>query len=570
MTGGAFLLESAHDSWTPEDLGEDHRAIGRSIDEFWTSGIAPGLEALLAHEPGTGRMLLRRAAALGLCAMQIPERFGGLDLDLSSVIVAIEHLANDPSYLGWHLGHSGIGTLPLVYYGTPEQQARYLPRLATVDLLAAYALTEPQSGSDVRGLRTRADLAPDGRTYRLSGQKAWITNGGDADLFTVFAKVGGEQLTAFLVERGFGVVSGAEERKMGLSGTSTTALYFDGTPVPASNVLGEIGQGHRIAFNILNVGRLEMGPLALRGSANVLQASIAYARTRRAFGSPIAAFGAIQHKVAECALRMFVLESTFWRVVGCIEAYARARSGPDAERAAFEEFGAECSIVKVFASETLDFVADEGVQIHGGAGVHRDSYVERAYRDARVNRIFEGTNEINRLLIPMLLLKRARAGRLPILRGPDVASDPLPRTEAARASDEMPAAITDHQIAESRTLTRALLSAADRAYGDDLPAQQEIVMQLADLMIDIFAMESALLRARRLAVRRDGPIAAAMAAVFMDDARTRIARAAGTIIAALGSMADSASLLPRVRALASGPAVDTIRLRRQIAAHLLA
>ncbi len=319
MGGGAFLVEeSAPESiFTAEDLSEEHLAIGRTAEEFFRKEIAPNLEALLHQEPGLGRRLLRKSAELGLTAVSIPEKFGGLELDLASALVAAEGVGRDASYSAWHGSHCGIGTLPLLYFGTEEQKQKYLPRLASAEIIAAYALTEPQAGSDAQAARTRADLTSDGAGYILNGQKMWITNGGEADLFTVFAKVGGDKLTAFLVEREFGgVTSGAEEKKMGLKGSSTTAVYFENVQVPVSNVLGEIGRGHIIAFNILNIGRLKLGTLATVGAKRILELSIRYAKERQAFGSPIAKFGAIQHKLAEMAIRIFAAESMAWRTVG--------------------------------------------------------------------------------------------------------------------------------------------------------------------------------------------------------------------------------------------------------------
>ncbi len=420
--GGSFLFAppAADAVFTPEQLSDDHRAIAATADEFWRRDVSPVLDALLRHEPGVAREALRKSAGLGLTAMQVSEADGGLELDLPSVMIAIEHLAVDPSYLGWHLGHTGIGMMPLVLFGTVDQKAKYLPRLMSVDLLGAYALTEPHAGTDALAARTRADLSADGRHYLLNGQKMWITNGGEADLFTVFAKVNGEAFTAFLVERAFGVTSGAEEHKMGLAGTSTTALYFDNVPVPVENVLGEVGRGHVIALNVLNIGRLELGPNMLAGARHVLHASLEYAAQRVAFSQAISTFGAIQEKLADCVIRMFDSESVTWRVVGLIEADTRRRlplaaNRQAAELAAFEEFAAECSLVKILSSEMLDAVADHGVQIHGGFGYHRDYLVERAYRDARINRIFEGTNEINRLIVPGLFARRATRRATPAL-----------------------------------------------------------------------------------------------------------------------------------------------------------
>src|ERR1700732_4430246 len=376
VKGGAFLIEdrSPNEIFTAEDLSEEPLAIARTVDQFWTNEVEPHLEAIRQQTPGVALSVLRKAAELGPAANPSPERFGGMEMDLPSVMIAGEHLARDASYGSWHSSHTGIGTLPVFFFGNEEQKQRYLPKLAKVKMLAAYALTEPLAGSDALAVRTRADLSADGKYYVLNGQKMWITNGGAADLFTVFAKVGGEKFTAFLVERNFpGVSSGAEEHKMGITGSSTTAVYFDNVPVPVENVLGEIGRGHVIAFNILNMGRLKLGPAMVGAAKNVLATCLKYARQRKAFGSTISEFGAIQHKLAEMAIRMFVTESMAWRVVGLIEGQMHGASPGSGESStpelkAIEEFAAECSMVKVYAAEMLDYVVDEGVQIHGGYG----------------------------------------------------------------------------------------------------------------------------------------------------------------------------------------------------------
>jgi alkylation response protein AidB-like acyl-CoA dehydrogenase len=569
--GGSFLNARSNRPGvlTCEDLGEEQRSIARMVDEFWHQEIEPALGALHAHVPGTARQLLRKAAALGLTSIHVPERCGGLALDLPSIMVVIEHLARDASYLGWHLGHAGIGMLPIVLYGSADQQQRYLARMMSADLLGAYALTEPHSGTDALASRTRADLTPDGGHYVLNGQKMWITNGGEADVFIVFAKVNGDSFTAFIVERSFGVRSGAREHKMGLEGTSTTALYFDDVRVPVANVLGEVGRGHVIAFNILNIARLELGPNMIGAAKAVIAASLAYAATRQAFGSPIVAFGAIQHKIADCVVRLFATESATWRVVGLVADGAATRpanGAPDADAiahlAAFEEFAAECSIVKVVSSEMLEAVADHGVQIHGGYGYHRDYYVERAYRDARINRIFEGTNEINRLIIPGTLARRAvRAGRSLLGEAAD-AFNQLPALAAATpARDD--AAI----VAGVRTLALVVLAAVHRRTGDALREPQEIVMALADIIIESFVMESVHLRARKLHGMPSGELASAVSHVYQRDALPRVALAATTALSALLDKDDARTALAAVRALTTAEPCDTIALRRVIAAH---
>ena len=431
--------------FTPEDLSSEHLAIARTAQDFWTRDVAPHLEEIQRKEPGVLLRVLRASAELGLTGISIPERFGGMDLDLAGVILVEECFAKDASYLVTHGAQAGIGALPLIHFGSERQKARYLPKLASAEMIAAYALTEPQAGSDALNVRTRADLSPDGKHYILTGQKMWITNGGLAGLFTVFAKVGGEKFTAFLVERVWpGVSVGAEEKKMGLHGSSTTAVFFDRVAVPVENVLGEIGRGHIIAFNALNIGRLKIGAYAAGAGKEVLAACLRYAKQRQAFGSAIAEFGAIQHKLAEMAIRIYAVESMYWRGGGMIG---------DDQLAGLREHAVECSMVKVYASEAVGFVVDEGVQVHGGYGYHQDYAVERFYRDARIFRIFEGTNEINRLLI------------------------------AKRRQD-----------------------------GPDQP--QEAAMATADSLIDAFVKDSAALRARKLKTAGQGANAQDMNAVL--------------------------------------------------------
>ena len=575
--GSAFLFEDvlpAH-LFTPEDLTEEHLAVGRMIDEFWTSEVEPNLPAIREKQPGVALAVLRKSAELGLTGMSIPEEFGGMEMDLPSLMVAAEHMGLDASYAGWHSAHTGIGTLPIVYFGTPEQKKKYLPRLARVELLAAYALTEPLSGSDALAARTRADLAPDGKHYTLNGQKMWITNGGAADLFTIFAKVGGEKFTAFLVERAFpGVSCGAEEHKMGIRGTSTTAVYLDNVAVPVENVLGEIGRGHVIAFNVLNIGRLKLGPASVGAAKNVLAICIKYAKQRRAFGSAIADFGAIQHKLAEMAMRIFVTESMTWRVAGLIENQMRASSAEPkqssiTEMQAVEEYAAECSMVKVFASEMLDYVVDEGVQIHGGYGFHQDYVVERAYRDSRINRIFEGTSEINRLVIRGMPLKRAARGNLPLF---EAARAILNQGENPSFSNKKQNVIDteeDRLVRDAKTIALFTLAVAHEKYGAQVEKQQEVIMNLSDIAMEVFAMESGLLRSRKLTLSGKSGSALDICAVYLRDAAVRIEGFSRTVLSACCEGDPLRKYLATVRQYADHTPVNAIALRRQIASRLL-
>src|SRR5262245_26458443 len=553
--GAAFLLEdiTPAEIFTREDLSEEHLAVGRMVEEFWTNEVEPNLPAIRDKKPGVALEVLRKSAKLGLLGITVPEKFGGMAMDLPSVMVVAEVMGRDASYAGLHSAHTGIGSLPILFFGTEAQKDKYLPRLVRGELLAAYALTEPLAGSDALAARTRADLSPDGKHYILNGQKMWITNGGAADLFTVFAKIGGEQFTAFLVERAFGgVTNGAEEKKMGIKGSSTTAIYFDNVKVPVENVLGEIGRGHIIAFNILNIGRLKLGPFAVGSAKQVLNTSIRYAKERKAFGSTIAEFGAIRHKLAEMAVGIYAAESMVWRTVGLI--------APDESLKGIEEFAVECSIVKVFGSEMLDFVADEGVQIHGGYGYHQDYLVERFYRDSRINRIFEGTNEINRLLISGMLLKRAARGQLPLVAATQKVLGEILGGPAAPddASDEL------RLVRNARKITLLAMGIAYQKYLMELEKQQEILMSLADMVMQVYAMESVLLRSLKTNAGAD------LCAVFLRDAMGRIELSARAVLAACAEGDVLRTNMAVLRRFAKHEPVDSIGLRRKIAARLLA
>ncbi len=571
--GTAFLIEESapQDVFTPEDLSDEHLAVGHMVDEFWANEVEPNLPAIREKKPGVAMGVLRKSVELGLTAMAIPEEYGGMAMDLPSLMVTAERMGRDGSYGGWHSAHTGIGTLPIVYFGNEQQKRKYLPKLAKLEMLAAYALTEPLAGSDALAARTRADLSTDGKHYMLNGQKMWITNGGAADLFTVFAKVGGEKFTAFLVERSFpGVSSGAEEHKMGITGSSTTAVYLDNVPVPVENVLGEIGRGHVIAFNILNIGRLKLGPAMVGAGKNVLAICIKYAKQRKAFGSTISEFGAIQHKLAEMAIRIFVAESMAWRVVGLIENQMRGASAESAggsqELKAIEEFAAECSMVKVYAAEMLDYVVDEGVQIHGGYGYHHDYEVERYYRDSRINRLFEGTSEINRLVITGMPLKRAARGLLPLF---EAARGVLQETDSPAAAGTSADAELS-LVHNAKKIALLTLGVAHQKYGAQLEQQQEIIMNLSDIIMEVFAMESSLLRSRKLAAAGGGANAADACAVYLCDAITKVELSSTTVLSACAQGDELRRSLSRVRGYASHDPVNAIALRRQIAGRLLA
>jgi alkylation response protein AidB-like acyl-CoA dehydrogenase len=573
LAGGEFLLREVQpdEIFAPEDFTEEHRAIARTTEEFWAKEAVPRLEAIQHQEPGVAVSLLRKSAELGLTSVVIPEEFGGMGLDLTSMMIVAEGVAKDGSYAAWHGAHTGIGTLPLLFFGTVEQKRRYLPKLASCEMIAAYCLSEAQAGSDAMAARTTAKLAPDGTHYLLNGQKMWITNGGAADLFTVFAKVD-EKLTAFLVEASFeGIKRGAEERKMGIKGSSTCAIYFDNVKVPVDNVLGEPGRGHIIAFSILNLGRLKLGPFVVGGAKNVLAQSIRYAKERVAFGKPIAEFGLIQHKLAEMASRLYAAESMSYRVDGLLN---QASGGldwdaPDAATRvlkAAEEYAVECSLVKVFASEMLDFVVDEGVQIHGGYGYHQDYLVERAYRDSRINRIFEGTNEINRLLATGMLLKRAQKKQLPLVTAVKKLQTELLEPLNRDASANQPEFA---RVQQAKKVVLFLLGAAYQKFATNIEEQQQVLAGIADAMMAAFALESSVLRWLKATSHNGEDIARGYCLLIANQAFRELERAATEVMAACSEGDELRAGLALLRKLTRGDTVDAIGIRRQVAGKLL-
>ena len=553
--GGAFLVRSPApgDLFTPEDLTDEQRLFGRTTAEFMRQEVLPNEGSLYAHDWAKTRELLKRAADLDLLRLEIPEAYGGLGLDKVSASYVGEFLALNPSFGGSLGTHTSIGTLPIVYFGTPEQKAKYLPRLASGELIGAYALTEPQSGSDALAAKTTARLTPDGTHYLLNGQKAWITNGGFADLFTVFAKVDGEKFTAFIVERGMGVQSGADERKLGLDGSSTTVLMLDNVKVPVGNVLGTIGEGHKVAFNILNLGRVKLGTRNSAGVRLALNQSIAYAQQRRQFGKAICEFGLVKQKLAEMTVRCFVSEAMVYRTLGDVDRAIQSVDPHDASAVlkAIEAFAVECSINKVATSEALAYAVDEAVQVFGGNGYSREFPVERAYRDARITRIYEGTNEINRLIIPTRLLKQAASWSAP----------EVSRTAGSALEAEHRA------LSHVKQLAQTALSEAARTFGAAVRDQQEVLAHAADIVIECYAIESAVGRAEKLRARGSdrAAIAADVARVYTSDATDRVAHAGKQIVNALAEQ--SAALEPlraAVAAVGEHPGTDTVAARRRV------
>jgi alkylation response protein AidB-like acyl-CoA dehydrogenase len=569
--GGSWLLEDtpASDVFTPEQLTDEHRMMARTTDEFVDGELLPALERLENKDWDLARALVRRAGELGLLGISVPEEYGGLDLDKASALVVVERIARVPSFSTTFGGQANLCILPLVLFGTSAQKEHYLPKLVTGEMIGAYALSESGSGSDALAAKTQATRQPDG-SWVLSGEKMWISNGGFADVFIVFAKVDGEHFTAFIVERAFpGVSSGREEHKMGLHGSSTTPILLQEARVPAANVLGEVGKGHKVALNTLNYGRFSLGAMCIGGCRAAIGDAVKYAAQRKQFGQAIAGFGAIKHKLGEMIARTYACESLSYRTAGLIDgALADTGDAGPAVARAFEEFAVEASIAKVAGSEALDFVLDENVQIHGGNGFVKDYTAERHYRDARVNRIFEGTNEINRLLIPGMLIRRALKGELPLVAAARELQDELlsPSPSAGMAGDE---ALDDESraVAAFKKVALMILGTAMQTYGEALTDEQEMLSYAADILIDIYASESAVLRARQAisAGRADTALHEAAVRVFVNDAAQRVEAAARSALAAMAEGDTLRTLLAALRRVLKVTPANTVALRRMLA-----
>ncbi len=572
--GGSFLIADTPPEgvFTPEDFTEEQRLIAQTAREFTEREIAPRLDRLENKDWALTRQLIRQLGELGFLGIAVPAAYGGSELDMISSLVAAEGLAAGSFGVSYG-AHVGIGMEPIVFFGTEEQRRRYLPPMVRGELIGAYALTEPTAGSDAMAIRTRAVLSPDGRHYLLSGTKQFITNAAFADVFIVFAKVDGDKHTGFIVERTTpGLAVGDEEHKMGIRGSSTASLFLDNARVPVDNVLGEVGQGFKIAMNILNMGRFRLAAGCVGAAKQVLRLAVGYARERQQFGRPLVEFGLIQHKLAEMAVRLYAAESMAYRTGGLVEAaLAGVHGDPAAAMRALEEYAVECAINKVFASEMLDYVADETVQVYGGYGFIEDYPAARAYRDSRINRLFEGTNEINRLLITGMLLRRAQRGRLDLIPAALRVAQDL----TAPPAEEIPSGPLAEERRAVAGAKKAVLFAAGAAVQKHLEAleeQQEILAGIADMIIETFAMESALLRALR-AVQRDGAradLARDLARVCVNDGLLRVEATGKTVLAAVSDGDTLRTQLAGLRRLLRYTPADTVALRRQIARRLVA
>ena len=564
--GGGWLTDETdlQTIFTPEQLTDDHRLISRTAIEFVDAEILPVLDRLEQKDWTLARTLVRRCGELGLLGTDVPEELGGVALDKVSSVIVGEAMGRSASFATTFGAQTGLAITPLLCFGSEQQKKEYIPRLVSGEIVGAYALSESASGSDALGARARATRQSDG-SYLLNGEKMWISNGGFADLYIVFAKVDGEQFTAFIVERSFpGVSTGNEEQKMGLHGSSTTPLILQDVRVPGSHVLGEVGKGHKVAFNVLNYGRFKLAAMCTGGSRLAIAEAAAYASERRQFGQPLATFGAIRHKLAEMAIREYAVESMLYRTAGLIDGMLRGAHTGDLMLAALEEFAVESSILKVASSEMLDFVLDENVQIHGGNGFVRDYPAERHYRDARVNRIFEGTNEINRMLIPGMLAKRAVKGVLPIISAARRLQDELLTSGLAETSDS-PLHAERQAVGAMKKTGLMILGTAMQTYGAQLAEQQEILLNTADILIDVFAAESVLLRASAAGAANGNLTSEAAARVFINDAAARVEMGARTTLAAMTEGDTLRTMLAALRRIMKVTPVNTIALRRTVA-----
>jgi alkylation response protein AidB-like acyl-CoA dehydrogenase len=573
--GGSFLLETRTPAevFTPEDLNEEQRQIAATAAQFAREQVLPVADAIEAKQPGVLRSKLVKAAELGFSSVDIPEKFGGMGMDKVSSTVITDHLSVLASFSTAFGAQTGIGTLPLVWYGTEDQKQRYLPKLASGEWIAAYSLSEASSGSDAMNVRCRATLSDDGLHYVLNGEKMWTTNCAIADLFTVFAKIDGEKFSAFLVERTMpGLTVGAEEHKLGIRGSSTCPLVFSDCHIPAANLLGEAGKGHHIAFNVLNMGRFKLAVACIGGARHALAHMVRYAKERTAFGKTISEFGLIQRKISLSAARLFAAESMAYRTAGMIDASLAEMNeeqagSPRETQRRIEEYAVECSILKVYGSEMLSMVTDELVATMGGYGYVEEYPAERYYRDARINRIFEGTNEINRLIITGWLMKRALSGQLPLLAAIKKLMDEVMQPPSFESSNDTgePLAREAQVLTACRKMALFAAGVASQRYMTALQDQQEVMADLADMIAQVFALESALLRAAKLSGKGAAEVAAAMTGLLAEETMSLAEQASRRVLAACGEGDMLRTQLAILRRLARFTPADGVALSRAVA-----
>jgi alkylation response protein AidB-like acyl-CoA dehydrogenase len=578
LKGGEWLLKptDADAVFTPEHLNEEHRLIAQTVTDFVNNEVLPVLDRLEQKDWTLARELVKRCGALGLIGVDVAEAYGGVQLDKVTSMIVSDRMSRSASFGATFGAQANLMVLPLSLFGSEAQKKKYLPRLLSGEIIGAYCLSEPGSGSDALGAKARATRQPDG-SFVLTGEKMWITNGGFADVFIIFAKVDGEQFSAFIVERAFGgLTSGKEEHKMGLHGSSTTPVVLQDVKVPPENLLGEVGKGHKIAFNVLNFARFKLGAMCAGGAQGAIGEAAKYAGQRKQFGQPIASFGMIKHKLGEMVARAYAVESLIFRTVGMIDARIAATPHEAADQsvalATLEEYNIEASIAKVAGSEMLNYVLDENIQIHGGNGYVRDYPAERHYRDARVNRIFEGTNEINRLLIPGMLARRAARNELPLVAAAKALQDELLGPPAMPAMDESLLADERRSVDAFKKTALMVFGVALQTYGQKIADEQEVLMHAADILMDVYAAESAVLRASAASAAGNSRAALHVdaARVFVNDAALRIDASARQALAAMVDGDMLRTMLSALRRLSKTMPINTAALRRRIAGETVA
>ncbi len=575
IKGGSFLVRETQpdEVFTPEDLSSEHLQFAKTTRDFVVNEVLPLNDAIEAKDPGLLRDLMRKAGELGLLMVDVPEAYGGLGMDKASSMVVAESAAVQGSFSVAFGAHTGIGTLPIIHYGTEEQKQKYLPGLADGSLVGCYCLTEPAAGSDALSGKAKAVLTEDGKHYIINGTKQFITNGGFADVFIVFAKIDGEQFTGFVLDKETpGLSTGPEEHKLGIHGSSTTTVLLENARVPVENVLGEIGQGHKIAFNVLNIGRFKLGAAAVGGAKLALEHSLAYALERKQFGKPLAAFGMIREKLAEMYARIYATQAMAYRTVGLIDQRLHTEEGSNALQS-IEEYSVECAMLKVYGSEVLDYAVDENVQILGGYGYCAEYPAERAYRDSRINRIFEGTNEINRLLIPGMLLRKAMKGELPLFQAAKSLQEELMDIPSLDADQDLELLAAERKVvANIKKMTLFVAGVAAQKYGTKLADQQAVLARLADLCMAAYGAESALLRALKdVSVRGEQAAALPVAAarITCEQAASLAEARARDALAAMETGDTLMTMMAGLRRLARRTPANTVALREVIAAQLI-